>query len=146
VPDATEGLLIAKGTADMYLLPQMANRHGLVAGATGNQGGAVARALLAARGWKVRGITRDPNKPEARELARLGAEMVRADLYDSASLGRALEGAYGAFSVENFWVEGYEGEVRQGRNLANAAKASTKRTAGCSLRSHAQKKSRSLGV
>ena len=100
-----------------------AKRLIVVAGATGNQGGAVARALPAARGWRVRGLTRDPAKPESKELARLGVEMVKADLYDRASLDSALKGAHGVFSVQNFWTEGYEGEVRQGRNLAAAAKA-----------------------
>lgn len=94
----------------------------LVVGATGNQGGAVARHLLEG-GFRVRALVRDPQKPEARALVERGAEAARGDLDDRASLGRALEGAYGAFSVQNFFEHGPEGEVRQGVALADAAKA-----------------------
>ncbi|HEY6102829.1 MAG TPA: NmrA/HSCARG family protein [bacterium] len=95
----------------------------VVTGATGQQGGAVARHLLA-KGWKVRALTRDVNKPAARALAGVGAEVKAADNEDRASLERAMRGAYGAFSVQNFWLPGVgrEGEVRQGRNVADAAK------------------------
>jgi uncharacterized protein YbjT (DUF2867 family) len=95
----------------------------VVAGATGRQGGAVARQLLSQGQWRVRGLTRDPARLQARALADMGAEMVRADMEDRASLDRALEGAYGAFSMQNFWEAGYDAEVRQGRNLADAAAA-----------------------
>ena len=95
-----------------------------VTGATGQQGGAVARKLLA-DGWKVRALTRDLNKPAAQELASLGAEVVPGDLEDRAQLDTAFEGAYGVFSVQNFWLPnvGFEGEIRQGKNVADAAKA-----------------------
>ena len=94
----------------------------LVSGATGNQGGAVARHLLK-RGFRVRALSRDTQKPEAQALAEEGAEVVRGDLDDRSSVDRALEGAYGVFSVQNFYEGGYEGEVRQGKTLADAAKA-----------------------
>jgi len=94
----------------------------LVAGATGNQGGAVARALLE-RGWSVRALCRDPSKDAARALGSDGAELVQGDMDDKASLERALEGARAAFSVQNFWEVGAEAEVRQGKDLADAAKA-----------------------
>jgi uncharacterized protein YbjT (DUF2867 family) len=94
-----------------------------VAGATGNQGGAVARKLLDSGTWKVRALTRDPNQPAARELATRGAEIVRADLDDHHSIGLALDGAYGAFSVQNFWKVGYDREVYQGKTFADAAEA-----------------------
>ena len=94
----------------------------LVTGATGQQGGAVARELLE-RGFGVRALTRDPEKPVARELAERGAEVVRGDLDDRPSLERALEGVHGVFSVQQFFEAGYEGEVRQGSGLAEAAKA-----------------------
>ncbi len=84
----------------------------LVTGATGRQGGAVARHLLE-RGHWVRALTRDPKKPAARALAEMGAEVVGGDLDDSPSVERALEGVYGVFSVQNFWEAGYEREVRQ---------------------------------
>jgi uncharacterized protein YbjT (DUF2867 family) len=94
----------------------------LVSGATGQQGGAVSRSLLE-RGFAVRALTRDPEKAEARELADLGAEVVGGDLEDRSSVEQALEGVYGVFSVQQFWETGYEGEVRQGVQLADAAKA-----------------------
>lgn len=91
-----------------------------VAGATGKQGGAVARALLA-EGWRVRAITRNPQGPAAQALKAAGAELVRADLEVTESLGDAVDRADGVFSVQNFWSAGYEGEIRQGCNLARAA-------------------------
>lgn len=94
----------------------------LVSGATGQQGGALARQLLD-RGFPVRALTRDGNTPAAKELAGLGAEIVEGDLEDRSSLERALEGAYGVFSVQQFWGIGAEGEIRQGNALADAAKA-----------------------
>src|SRR5918998_496557 len=94
----------------------------LVCGATGKQGGAVARSLLE-RGIRVRALTRDPQKPEAQALADQGAEVAQGDMEDRSSMERALEGAYGIFSVQNFWETGYDGEVRQGKTVADAAKA-----------------------
>jgi uncharacterized protein YbjT (DUF2867 family) len=94
----------------------------LVAGATGNQGGAVARSLLN-RGFRVRGLTRDPQKPEARALAEQGVEVVQGDMEDRSAMDQVLEGAYGVFSVQNFWEVGYEREVQQGKTVADAAKA-----------------------
>jgi uncharacterized protein YbjT (DUF2867 family) len=95
-----------------------------VTGATGQQGGAVARKLLA-DGWKVRALTRDANKPAAKELASLGAEIVPGDMDRREELDAAFEGAYGVFSLQNFWLAnvGFEGEIRQGKNVAEAAKA-----------------------
>jgi uncharacterized protein YbjT (DUF2867 family) len=94
----------------------------LVVGATGKQGGAVARSLLD-RGFQVRGLTRNPQKPEAQALAEQGAEVVQGDMDDSSAMDRVLEGAYGVFSVQNFWETGYDGEVQQGKTVADAAKA-----------------------
>src|SRR5215211_6251962 len=95
-----------------------------VTGATGQQGGAVARKLLA-EGWKVRALTRDLDKPAARELASLGAEVISGDMDNRAELDAAFQGAYGVFSVQNFWLPnvGFEGEIRQGKNVADSAKA-----------------------
>ena len=94
----------------------------VVTGATGQQGGAAARHLLA-KGWKVRALTRDVNKPAAQALTTAGADAVQADNEDRASLERAMQGTYGAFSVQNFWLPGVgaEGEIRQGKNIADAA-------------------------
>ena len=94
----------------------------LVSGATGQQGGVVARNLLE-WGFAVRALTRDTEKSEARELADLGAEVVGGDLEDRASIERVLDGVYGVFSVQQFLEAGVEGEVRQGIQLADAARA-----------------------
>jgi uncharacterized protein YbjT (DUF2867 family) len=102
----------------------MSNRIIAVNGATGQQGGAVARKLLA-DGWKVRALTRDVNKPAAQELASLGAEVVAGNMEDRAELDAAFKGAYGVFSVQNFWLPNVdlEGEIRQGKNVADTSKA-----------------------
>lgn len=99
----------------------------VVVGATGAQGGSLARAILAdpAGGFACRAITRDPNKDNARALAAKGAEVVKADLDDVERLKKAFGGAYGAFCVTNFWEHfSAEKEKAQARNLADAAKAS----------------------
>ena len=95
----------------------------VVTGATGKQGGAVAQRLLA-RGHRVRALTRDPDKPASRALAEKGAELVRADLENRASLEDALEGAAALFSVQDFLEAGVEAELRQGLNLTAAAAGS----------------------
>jgi uncharacterized protein YbjT (DUF2867 family) len=101
---------------------QNLERSILVCGATGSQGGAVARSLLD-RGFRIRALIRDPQKPEARALAEQGAEVVQGDMDERSSVDRALEGAHGVFSVQNFWETGYDREVRQGKTVADAAKA-----------------------
>jgi len=95
----------------------------LVVGATGRQGGAVARELLN-RGYVVRGLTRSPVSDRARRMSSLGVEMVQGDLENLDSLNRALDGVWGVFAMTDFWEHGYDGEVRQGRNIIDAAKAS----------------------
>ena len=92
----------------------------VVTGATGRQGRAVSRALLAA-GWPVRAMTRHPERSAARTLAGDGAHVVVADTEDPASLDEAFTGAYGVYSLQNFMSSGLEGEVRQGRNVGDAA-------------------------
>ena len=101
---------------------QNAERLIVVTGATGKQGGAVARSLLD-RGFRIRALTRNPHKPEAQALADRGAEVVQGDMEDRSAMERALEGAYGVFSVQNYWETGYDGEVQQGKTVADAAKA-----------------------
>ena len=93
----------------------------LVSGVTGRQGGAVARELLS-RGYRVRGLSRNPGSERAQQLARLGIEMVKGDFNDIDSLNQATQGVYGVFSVQNFWEHGKQAEIRQGSNLADAAK------------------------
>lgn len=93
-----------------------------VTGATGRQGGAVLQPLRE-RGFSVRALTRDPDKPEARSLIGRGTEVVRADLNDQDSLISALDGVDGVFSVQSL-EGGIEVEVRQGINVTDAAKRS----------------------
>jgi uncharacterized protein YbjT (DUF2867 family) len=91
----------------------------LVTGATGGQGGAVARRLLG-NGWAVRALVRDPATRRAGDLAALGARLVTGDLDDPESLRAATRGVHGVFSVQ----PGDPAlEVRQGRNVADAAAA-----------------------
>ena len=94
----------------------------LVTGATGSQGGAVARELLG-RGFDVRGLTRNPDSERARALAALGATMVQGDFDDFDSLVAAMQGASGVFAMTDFWEHGYEREVQHGKNLISAAGA-----------------------
>jgi uncharacterized protein YbjT (DUF2867 family) len=102
----------------------MSNKIIAVTGATGLQGSKVARRLLA-QGWKVRALTRDAHKPAAQALAAAGAEIVPGDMDKRAELEAAFKGVQGVFSVQNFWLPtvGYDGEVRQGKAVADAAKA-----------------------
>jgi uncharacterized protein YbjT (DUF2867 family) len=93
-----------------------------VIGATGQQGGGLARTILEQGGFKLRAITRKPDSDKARALRDAGAEIVAADMDDVESLVRAFEGAYGAFVVTNFWEHfSPEKEKKQARNLAEAA-------------------------
>jgi uncharacterized protein YbjT (DUF2867 family) len=93
----------------------------VVTGATGRQGGAVTRHLLR-DGWRVRALTRKTDGAKAKALSALGAEVVRADMGDRASLLAALRGARGVYSVQNPMVSGPEAEVRQGMLVADVAK------------------------
>ena len=97
-----------------------------VFGATGAQGGGLVRAILAdpSGGFAARAVTRKTDSEKARELAKLGAEVVSADLDDEQSIRRALQGAYGAYFVTNFWEHfSAEKEMAQAGNMARAAKA-----------------------
>ncbi len=95
----------------------------LVTGATGQQGGAVARELLA-RKHAVRAMTRKPDSDAAKDLGRLGAEVMKGDLDDAESLKRAMRGAWGVFAVQNTWEAGVEKEEVQGKRTAEVAKQS----------------------
>lgn len=97
-----------------------------VVGATGAQGGGLVRAILhdPRGGFAVRAITRDAQSDKAKALARLGAEVVAADVDDEASLRKAFEGAHGAYCVTFFWAHfSPEKELAEVGHMARAAKA-----------------------
>ena len=95
-----------------------------IVGATGAQGGGLARAILEDKSGEfgVRAITRSADKAKA--LAAAGAEVVVADIGDAAAMKKAFAGAYGAFCVTNFWEHfSPEKEQAQVRAMAEAARA-----------------------
>lgn len=102
------------------------NETVLVFGATGQQGGAVTRALLA-DGWKIRALVRDTGSAKAAGLADEGVETINGDLAASASIRAAMQGAYGVFSVQPSSGQGAaynvtdEDEVRWGEAVADIA-------------------------
>ena len=101
----------------------------VVFGATGVQGGSVVNSILSdpktANEFKIRGITRDPSKPNAKALSARGVECVAADINSKDQISAALKGAYAVFAVTNYW-ETMDGEVekKQGRAIADVSKVS----------------------
>jgi uncharacterized protein YbjT (DUF2867 family) len=96
-----------------------------VVGATGAQGGGLVRAILAdpGGGFAARALTRNVNSDQAKALAKLGAEVVAADIDDPESLDRAFRGAYGAYCVTFFWAHfSPEKELAEATSMAKAAK------------------------
>lgn len=93
----------------------------LITGATGRQGGAVIRYMLP-KGWRLRALVFKADNATVEKLTEQGLDVVRGDLEDPASLERAVRGVYGVYSVQDFWSVGTEREVRQGKNIADAAK------------------------
>ena len=91
----------------------------LVTGATGQQGGAVATALLT-KGQKIRVMSRTPEKAAA--LAQAGAEVVKGSLTNASDLQAALRGVHGVFAMSTPFEAGMDQEVRQGIMMADAAK------------------------
>lgn len=100
----------------------MSGKLVVITGATGKQGGAIARELLAAGGWRIRAVTRKPNGDAPNALKQLGAEIVYGDLDDASSIAAALKGAWGALAVQNTWEAGVEKEEQQGKRFAHLAK------------------------
>jgi len=97
-----------------------------VVGATGAQGGGLVRAILSDpdHEYHVRAITRDVDSDKAKELVKMGAEVVAADLDDINSIKKAFHGAYGAFCVTFFWDHfSPEKENNQARAMAEASKS-----------------------
>ncbi|KAG7443495.1 NmrA-like family protein-like protein [Guyanagaster necrorhizus] len=101
----------------------------VVFGATGQQGGSVVASFLKNKDYIVRAVTRKPDSDKAKALAASGAEVVAADLNNYQSIAKAFQGASAAFGVTDFWAllqtvgpdGAFEGEIQQGKNLANAA-------------------------
>ena len=101
----------------------------VVFGATGNQGGSVINAVLGdsktASEFKIRGITRDPSKPNAKALEARGVECVAADINNKDQIEAAFQGAYAVFAMTNYWEKMDANlEIQQGRNIADLAKVS----------------------
>ena len=97
-----------------------------VLGATGAQGGGLVRAILRdpQGGFAARAITRNADGEKARELAKLGAEVVAADIDNADSLKKAFDGAYGAYCVTFFWAHfSPEKEIAEVQTMATAAKS-----------------------
>jgi uncharacterized protein YbjT (DUF2867 family) len=96
-----------------------------VVGATGAQGGGLVRAILNDKDgvFAARALTRNPNSDKAKELAKMGAEVVAADLDNLESLKKAFTGAYGVYGVTNFWEHfSPEKEMEQAKAIAKASK------------------------
>jgi len=93
----------------------------LVTGATGQQGGAVARTLLE-RGHRVRAFTRNADSERAKELKNLGAELFTGNFNDPVSLGLAMEDVDAVFAMGTPFEKGMDTETKQGNAIADAAK------------------------
>jgi uncharacterized protein YbjT (DUF2867 family) len=96
-----------------------------VVGATGAQGGGLVRAIVSDKsgGFTARALTRDVNSDKAKALAKLGAELVAADVDDGESLEKAFKGTYGAFCVTFFWAHfSPEKELAEATAMAKAVK------------------------
>ena len=100
----------------------MSKKLVLVTGATGNQGGAVARALLK-DGHRVRALSRNLDSPKAGKLKELGADLARGEFDDPASLRKAAEGVDAVFAMGTPFGGGVDVEVKQAMGLADAARA-----------------------
>ncbi len=97
-----------------------------VFGATGAQGGGLAHAILADKDseFALRAVTRKPDSEAAKALAAAGAQIAVADMDDAASVQRAMEGAFGAFCVTNFWEHfSPDKELAQAKAMADSAAA-----------------------
>lgn len=100
----------------------MANRNTVVVtGATGRQGRAVCRQLLA-DGFQVIALVRNPNAEAARQLLAEGAGVVQGNMDDGVELAEIFRGAFGVFSMQNFWETGYVREFEQALNVLEAAR------------------------
>ncbi|KAJ5158314.1 uncharacterized protein N7500_007965 [Penicillium coprophilum] len=94
-----------------------------VIGATGNQGGSVARSLLDNEAFEVRCITRDASSPQAKALMSLGASVVQADATQRSELEKAISGCYGLFVNYSVYGADIEEAERLGKDIFLAAAA-----------------------
>jgi uncharacterized protein YbjT (DUF2867 family) len=94
----------------------------LVSGATGQQGGALARVLLD-KGHRVRAFIRRPDSPEAKELKRLGAELAEGDFEEPSTMEGAARGMDAVFVVATPFEAGMKAETRHGIAAADATRA-----------------------
>lgn len=95
-----------------------------VFGATGCQGGSVAKALLADGGFSVRGVTRNKQSDKAKALQEAGAQIVEADMTNKDQVEAAVKGSWGVFLVTQFFEKfSAEDEEKQGRTVVDAVKA-----------------------
>jgi uncharacterized protein YbjT (DUF2867 family) len=95
-----------------------------IVGATGAQGGGLARAILRdpSGDFSVRALTRRPDSDPARVLAQLGADVTFADLDQPETVKRAFDGARAVYCVTNFWEHRSPGrELAQAGAMAQAA-------------------------
>ena len=92
----------------------------LVTGATGQQGGAVARKLLE-RGHTVKGLTRNPESEKAKAIKKLGMEPVAGDFNNKASLIEAMRGCDIVFSMATPFEQGVEVETKNAITTMDAA-------------------------
>ena len=99
-----------------------------VFGATGAQGTPIVNSLLES-GFKVRGVTRNPDRDKAKALKAAGAEVVKGNLDDIPSVEAAVKGVYGVFYVTNYWElagqnqeTAYDKEIEQGKAVADVCK------------------------
>ncbi|KAM0351419.1 hypothetical protein ACHAO7_008016 [Fusarium culmorum] len=90
-----------------------------IVGATGTQGGSVARTFLNLPNWHVRALTRLSTSPKAQALKDLGAEIVEADMDDAQSLVKAFDGAHAIFVNTDFWIP-YMGALSNGKDQATS--------------------------
>ncbi|BGP01550.1 hypothetical protein NBRC10513v2_005191 [Rhodotorula toruloides] len=102
----------------------------LIMGATGAQGGSVLTHLLASdKPYQLAALTRDPSKPNAKEIEQKGVEVVKGDTADVKSLEEAFKGREVVFGLTNFWSHmSYDKEVAEGRSIVDAAKAAGVKT------------------
>lgn len=103
----------------------MAQNLLVVFGATGTQGGSVINSVIGSSQFRIRGITRDRNKPSAQALEKKGVEVVSANMDDKESVKRALQGAHSVFLVTSFWDSMDAGkEEAQGKRVVDVAAVS----------------------